>query len=95
MTALDEFECLSSLVTFSSAPYSATVPEHAPLSSKVLEVECEGADQFEEVVVSLCHGCTLLVTELQWRRDSVSKVEVDVRNISDHPIFRNILKSLI
>ena len=48
VTALNEFG-----PTFSSAPYSATVPEHAPLGSKVLEVECEDADRFEEVVVSI------------------------------------------
>ena len=38
-----------SFVTF----YSATVPEHALLGSKVLEVESEDADRFEEVVVSI------------------------------------------
>ena len=61
--------------TFSSALYSATVPEHAPLGSKVLEVKCEDADRFEEVVVSIVswtpnteplpftlNGSTLLVT---------------------------------
>ena len=70
VTALNEFG-----PTFSSALYSATVPEHAPLGSKVLEVECEDADRFEEVVVSIVswtpsteplpftlNGSTLLVT---------------------------------
>ena len=70
VTALNEFG-----PTFSSAPYSATVSEHAPLGSKVLEVECEDADQFAEVVVSIVswtpsteplpftlNGSTLLVT---------------------------------
>ena len=52
MTALNEFKCLPSYVTFSSAPYSATVPEHAPLGSNVLVVECEDVDRFEGVVVS-------------------------------------------
>ena len=49
VTALNEFKCVLSFITF----YSATVPEHALLGSKVLEVECEDADQFEEVVVSI------------------------------------------
>jgi len=109
VTALNEFE-----PTFSSAPYSATVPEHAPLGSKVLEVECEDADRFEEVVVSIVswtpsteplpftlNGSTLLVTgrvnyeevAIYWmnmscsdgERENVTEVEVDVRNISNHP----------
>ena len=75
MTALNEFQCLPSYVTFSSAPYSATVPEHAPLGCNVLVVECEDVDQFEGVVVSFVswtcsteplsftlNGPTLLVT---------------------------------
>ena len=70
VTSLNEFG-----PTFSSAPYSATVSEHAPLDSKVLEVEREDADRFEEVVVSIVswtpnteplpftlNGSTLLVT---------------------------------
>ena len=70
VTSLNEFG-----PTFSSVPYSATVREHAPLGSKVLEVECEDADRFEEVVVSIVswipsteplpftlNGSTLLVT---------------------------------
>ena len=69
------FKCLPSYVTFSSAPYSATVPEHAPLGSNVLVVECEDVDRFEGVVVSFVswtcsteplsftlNGPTLLVT---------------------------------
>ena len=75
MTALNEFKCLPSYVTFSSAPYSATVPEHAPLGCNVLVVECEDVDRFEGVVVSFVswtcsteplsftlNGPTLLVT---------------------------------
>ena len=70
VTSLNEFG-----PTFSSTPYSATVPEHALLGSKVLEVECEDADRFEELVVSIVswtpnteplpftlNGSTLLVT---------------------------------
>ena len=69
------FKCLLRYVTFSSAPYSATVPEHAPLGSNVLEVECEDVERFEGVVVSFVswtcsteplsftlNGPTLLVT---------------------------------
>ena len=109
VTSLNEFG-----PTFSSAPYSATVSEHAPLGSKVLEVECEDADRFEEVVVSIVswtpsteplpftlNGSTLLVTgrvdyeevAIYWmnmscsdgERESVTEVEVDVRNISNNP----------
>ena len=70
VTALNEFD-----PTFSNAPYSATVTEHLPVGSTVLEVECEDADRFEEVVVSVVswtpsteplpfslNGSTLLVT---------------------------------
>ena len=115
VTALNEFG-----PTFSSAPYSATVPEHAPLGSKVLEVECEDADRFEKVVVSIVswtpstdplpftlNGSTLLVTgrvdyeevAIYWmnmscsdgERESVTEVEVDVRNINDHPPIFDLL----
>ena len=44
VTALNEFKCVPSLITFYSAPYTDTVPEYALLGSKVLEVECEDAD---------------------------------------------------
>ena len=115
VTSLNEF-----VPTFSSAPYSATVPEHAPLGSKVLEVECEDADRFEEVVVSIVswtpstkplpftlNGSTLLVTgrvdyeevAIYWmnmscsdgERESVTEVEVNVRNINNHPPIFDLL----
>ena len=73
MTVLNEFKCVLSFVTFSSAPYSATVPEHAPLGSNVLVVECEDVDRFEGVVVScvcvcVCpcvHVCVCLCVHVQ------------------------------
>ena len=115
VTSLNEFG-----PTFSSAPYSATVREHAPLGSKVLEVECEDADRFEEVVVSIVsrtpsteplpftlNRSTLLVTgwvdyeevAIYWmnmscsdgERESVTEVEVDVRNINNHPPIFDLL----
>ena len=70
VSALNEF-----VPMFSNAPYSATVTEHVPVGSKVLEVACVDADQFEELNVSIVSwdpsqlplpfslsGSTLLVT---------------------------------
>ena len=70
VTALNEFD-----PRFSNASYSVAVTEHLPVGSAVLEAECEDADRFEGVNVSIVswspsaeplpfslNGSTLVVT---------------------------------